>query len=257
MGLTILAILGSLGLFIGMTLAGRVGRMLGKRRLARTGAAEHAIGAAEAAIFGLLGLLLAFTFSGAAARFEHRRALITQEANAIGTAWLRLDLLPAESQPALRDLFRTYLDARLRSHAPPGPQREAAVAEAGTLQDRIWQSAHTAAGTPGHPPPAVMLLLPALNEMFDMASTRLAAHRDHPPLVIYALLAVLCLLASMLLGFGAASQMPRPRFYPGVFAAILALVTYVIVDLEFPRQGLIRVDDADGPLVALRATFGS
>ena len=69
--------------------------------------------AAEGAIFALLGLLVAFTFSGAASRFDARRQLIVEETNDIGTAYLRLRLLPLSAQPALREQFRQYVDARL------------------------------------------------------------------------------------------------------------------------------------------------
>jgi len=68
--------------------------------------ARAGAGAVEGSVFGLLGLLIAFTFSGAAFRFDARRQLAVEETNAIGTAYLRLDLLPADKQPALRDSFR-------------------------------------------------------------------------------------------------------------------------------------------------------
>src|SRR6185436_17454554 len=91
-----------------------IGRRVGARRLALDPeGAKASTWAIDGAVFGLLGLLIAFTFSGAAARFDTRRQMIVEEANAIGTAWLRLDLLPAGVQPALRDKFRQYLDARL------------------------------------------------------------------------------------------------------------------------------------------------
>lgn len=67
----------------------------------------------EGAVFALLGLLIAFTFSGAATRFDTRRQLIIEETSDIGTAYLRLDLLPVEAQPGLREKFREYVDARL------------------------------------------------------------------------------------------------------------------------------------------------
>jgi hypothetical protein len=91
-----------------------VGRRIGvrKRALDAEGAGAG-LGAVEGAVFGLMGLLLAFTFSAAASRFEVRRQLIVQETNAIGTAYLRLDLLPQADQPKLREDFRSYVDARL------------------------------------------------------------------------------------------------------------------------------------------------
>ena len=91
-----------------------IGYRVGKRRIARSGEGlPTGVGASEAAIFGLMGLLIAFTFSGATSRFEARRHLLTEEANAIGTAYLRLDLLPASAQPEVRRLMRVYVDARL------------------------------------------------------------------------------------------------------------------------------------------------
>jgi hypothetical protein len=69
--------------------------------------------AVDGAVFGLMGLVIAFTFSAAASRFSDRRQLIVQETNHIGTAYLRIDLLPPATQPTLREDFRNYLDARL------------------------------------------------------------------------------------------------------------------------------------------------
>ena len=107
----------AVGLFAGVNLMIELGRRVGARRRAQImegGAAG--VGAGEAAIFGLLGLLIAFTYQGASARFEGRRELTVQEANNIGTAWLRIDLLPAGAQPVMRDLFRKYLDSRLETY---------------------------------------------------------------------------------------------------------------------------------------------
>src|ERR1700675_3830969 len=113
----LLAGLLALGVFIGMVILQEVGRRVGHRRLARDPEGARAgVGAIDGAVFGLLGLLVAFTFSGAATRFEARRQLVVEEANAIGTAYLRLDVLPAAAQPALRARFREYLDSRLAAY---------------------------------------------------------------------------------------------------------------------------------------------
>src|SRR5437870_1497571 len=104
----------TLALFCGMLVPLEIGRRIGVRRMAQDPEGARAgIGAIEGAVFGLLGLLIAFTFSGAASRFDTRRQLIVEETNDIGTAYLRLDLLPADLQPALRESFRRYLDARI------------------------------------------------------------------------------------------------------------------------------------------------
>src|SRR5512135_1014613 len=114
MSIPLAAALTGVGLLGGTLLLVEVGRRIGIRRMAKDGEGARAgAGAVEGAVFGLLGLLIAFTFTGAAARFDARRNLVTEEANDIGTAWLRLDLLPAGEQPALRESFRRYLDTRL------------------------------------------------------------------------------------------------------------------------------------------------
>ena len=97
----------------------------------------------EAAIFALLGLLLGFSFSGATTRLEARRQLIIGEANAIGTAYLRLDELPASDQPEMRHLFREYVDARVAAYAqvPDMKAFHQGVAQAGQLQQQIWARA--------------------------------------------------------------------------------------------------------------------
>src|SRR2546430_14866399 len=103
-----------MSLFVGMVVLVEVGRRIGIRRRQRDAeGAGEGVGAVEGAIFALLGLLMAFTFSGAAARFDTRRHLIVDETNAIGTAYWRVDLAAPDLQPALRDSFRRYLEARL------------------------------------------------------------------------------------------------------------------------------------------------
>ena len=111
MHIILYAVLLSLGLFIGMLLLLEIGRRIGIRRMRKDAeGAQAGVGAIEGAVFGLL---IAFTFSEAASRFDMRRQLIVEETNDIGTAYLRLDLLPTDAQPALRENFRHYVDARL------------------------------------------------------------------------------------------------------------------------------------------------
>ena len=127
MAFELIAAVSAACLFAGMLLLSEVGRRIAAARRARDpeGLTKGG-GAAEAGVFGLLGLLIAFTFSGAAARFEDRRHLISDEANAIGTAYLRVDLLPGETQPPIRDLFRKDADIRAtvyRNAADPQANR--------------------------------------------------------------------------------------------------------------------------------------
>ena len=252
---TSILLFAALGLFVGMLAFSEIGRRIGLARRRRDPeGADQGIASAEAAVFGLLGLLIAFTFSGAASRFEDRRHLITTEVNAIGTAWLRLDLLPADAQPDLRTLFRTYVDTRASTYRNVRDEAEARIKldQASALQADIWTKALTAIRLPEAPAHAAMLVVPALNEMFDITTTRVMATRNHPPLIIFALLAALSLIGATLVGSDMSASKGRPWLHTMVFAGIMALAVYVIMELEFPRYGLIRVDVADEALVELR-----
>jgi hypothetical protein len=244
------------GLFVGMIALLEAGRRLGRARQQRDEEGARAgLGAVEGAIFALMGLLVAFTFSGAASRFDMRRQLIIDEANAIGTAWLRLDVLPAAAQPELRDLFRRYLDTRLAVHqsGPDVASARAELARAAALQGEIWKRAVSACQEV--PNPVVAQVIPALNEMLDIASTRTFTAQIHPPVVIYCLLGVLALVCSLLAGYAMAHGRVRSWIHILAFALIMATTVYVILDLEFPRLGFIRIDTADAVLLDLRQSM--
>jgi hypothetical protein len=242
-------------LFLGMLLCFEIGRRVGIKRLARDPeGVTKGSGPVEAAVLGLLGLLIAFTFSGAASRFEARRHLITQETNAIGTAYLRLDLLPKEYQSDMRQLFRNYIDARVIIYQKLADAEITAEknAELVGLQNKIWSKAVNASAQPQSANQVGMLLLPALNDMFDIATTRAASIHNHPPLIIYFLLVGLSLICSLLGGYVMCVTLVRSWFYIVLIAFTTSLAFYVILDLEFPRHGLIRVDSADHLLIELR-----
>ena len=255
MDLASLAALIAIALFLGILLLLEIGRRIGDRRLAADPEGARAgTGAVEGAVFALLGLLVAFTFSGAASRFDDRRALIVEETNDIGTAYLRLELLPASAQPPLRDLFRRYVDSRLETYrkilVPDAAKAE--LARSAELQAQIWQRAIAASQMEAAPPSAAMLLLPALNQMIDITTTRTMTAQMHPPMVVFVMLFGLALAGALLAGYGMAGGKARSWLHMVGFAAVLAGAVYVIIDLEYPRLGLIRVDAFDKVLVELR-----
>ncbi|MFW5397038.1 MAG: hypothetical protein XXXNARYT_002766 [Candidatus Accumulibacter regalis] len=168
MSYTAFASLISLVLFFGMVALLEIGRRIGvRRRSIDPDGAQAGTGAVDGAVFALLGLLIAFTFSGAATRFDERRNLVVQEANDIGTAYLRLDLLPPGAQPALRALFRRYVGSRLEAYRklPDIAAAKAELAHSIKLQGEIWNQALAASQMNDAPPAATMLLLPALNQI--------------------------------------------------------------------------------------------
>jgi hypothetical protein len=243
------------GFFFGMLLFAEVGRQIGRARIARDPAGlTQGVGAAEAAMLALLGLLVAFTFSGAASRFEDRRHLIGTEANAIGTAYLRLDLLTGDARPRMQELFRRYLDVRLATYRSTADvaATEAKLAEGAALQTEIWTTAVADAKTSETPREAFVLLLPALNEMIDITTTREVATQNHPPLAVFLLLAAMSFVGSLLFGYNTSANKGRSLLHTIIFAVVMSVTVYMIVDLEFPRRGLIRVDGADDVLVKLR-----
>lgn len=254
---TIFSALVASALFLGMLACHSIGRRIGERRLAEDpDGARTGLSAIVGAIFALVGLLIAFTFSGAAARFDMRRSLIVDEANAIGTAWLRIDMLSASAQPSLRDLFRQYLDARLETYRNLDDLdvARASLGKSVDLQDQIWESALTASRE-AEMSQAPMLLLPALNQMFDIANTRVMTTQRHPPMIIFGLLFALALAAALFAGYDMAGGRKPSLLHRVGLALTLSLSVYVILDLEYPRIGLIRLDAADQVLIDLRASM--
>ncbi|MCC6124606.1 MAG: DUF4239 domain-containing protein [Pirellulales bacterium] len=247
----------AIGLFLGMLLLLICGRRIGIWRMAQDPeGARVGMGAIDGAIFALLGLLIAFTFSGAAGRFDARRQLIVEEANVIGTAYLRIDLLPPEEQPALRQSFREYMDSRLEVLRKL-PDIEAAQAEAEkalTKVNAIWPRAVSACKASENPT-ASMLLLPAINQMIDIATTSKMAALLHPPTVIFVMLAVLALVSSLLAGYGMAGGKKHSWMHIVGFALVMAITIYVILDIEYPRLGLIHIESFDQAFIDLRASM--
>jgi hypothetical protein len=234
-----------------------LGRRVGRQRVAALGEeALEGFGAIEGAVFALLGLLLAFTFSAAATRYDTRKDLIVEEANAIGTAYLRLDALPPATQPALRKLFGEYVDARLAVyasiHAIKSPRAE--MERVSQLQRQIWDEV-VAACRASPAPQTMQVVFPPVNEMIDLTTTRTIALRTHIPTLVLVLLVLLMLAGSALAGHGMAHVESRSWPHMLGFALMLGISVYVILDYEFPRLGLIRLDWADQVFVDLRRTM--
>ena len=255
LGINAIPFLIVIGLFLGMMLALMVGRYLGRRHPPdEMASARTRLTAVEAAIFGLLGLLVAFTFSGASSRYDLRRQMTVDESNAIGTAYLRLDLLPAQAQPALREKFRRYLEARIAAYRLL-PDIEASykqVAVATSLQPEIWADAIAALRE--SPPQATVVMIPALNQMFNLATSKAILSLSHIPLPILIMLVVLGVACALLAGYVMAGISTRfMRVHMITFALITTITVYVILDLDYPRFGLIQLDFVDKAMLDLLA----
>ena len=204
--------------------------------------------AIEGAIFGLFGLLLAFTFSGAIARYDTHRQLSVEESNDIGTAYLRLDLLPPAAQPELRQLFRDYTGSRLHLYDTVSEEISPASQQ---LQHEIWEKSIVAANASGAKPDAAKLLLPALNAMIDITATRQNAFNMHPPAVVFLLLFAFSGGSAFLAGYSMTAH-NRGWLYMIALALAVTATVYATLEIEYPRRGLIRFTDIDQTLVDLR-----
>jgi hypothetical protein len=243
----------SLAVLVGMVAFQLLGRRYGEQRQAHAQGSGPA--AIEAAVFALLGLLVAFSFSGSETRLQNRRELIVREVNAIGTAYLRLDLLPAADRPDLKEDLRGYVDARVAFYARlldlDSARQERVRTEA--LQQRIWARAVASASRTDMR--AALILLPALNEMFDVTTAREAALHMHIPLAIFVFLAVLSFVCAFLAGMDMAKPERMSALHVFTFAATMALTAYVILNLEFPRAGFVRLQYLDSMLARLKETM--
>ena len=250
-------VLFSLFLFFGMLTLLEAGRHFGLMRRSRESEGERSnLGPVEGAVFALFGLLMAFTFSGAASRFNEKRMLIAEEANTIETAYLRLHMVP-ESAPKIQDLFREYVDSRLKTYRllPDMKAASLEMVNSKKLQEEIWTESVAATRVQSAHPAAAWVLLPALNSMIDIMTTRTSALQMHPPRIIFVLLFALGLICSLLAGYRMSAGKHRSWLHILGFTVITVIVVYVILDAEYPRAGLIQLETADQVLVDVRATM--
>ena len=190
-------------------------------------------------ILGLLAFMLAFTFGLAGARFEDRRKIVLEEANAISTAYLRTAIIPEPMRTEARNLFREYVDVRLEGVQQPGKLDEA-IARSEELQNRLWSQAVAAAEKERSP--MTSLFLQSLNQVIDLHATRLMAGlRSRVPAVIWIVLYLLGFLSMVMLGYN--NGLTSSKRSIAVIALILgfSLVLVLIADLDRPGKGMLQV----------------
>ena len=211
-----------------------------------TGGAQ--VGAVQGAILGLLGLLLGFSFAAAGSRFIERQDLIVQEANAIGTAYLRADLLAEPFRSELKDALKTYTEYRVQA---TGRLRYGfADADAAAIDQqhaRMWRAG--IAGVTDRPATMVSVL-PPLNDVIDLHSTRLYAGMKHLPGIVMGLLIVSSMLAVGVIAYGCGPSGSRRASLTVPLAIVIGVALWVTIDLDRPRAGFIRLNDT--PLQSLK-----
>lgn len=198
----------------------------------------------EASALGVLALLLGFTFSLAAQRFETRRNLILEEANAVGTAALRAQLLPQPIASETGALLQRYALARiaLSEAGIDLSRRSAAIKEAEELQNEIWKLAHAALDL-NRLDVGTGLYIESLNTVIDAHEKRITAFSYHIPDAIYLLIFGVGALAFGLSGAAAGVNQSRSRLPTFVMVVLVSSVVLFIADLDRPQRGLLTISD--------------
>lgn len=254
---TLIDLLLGIALLGGMTLLQMAGHAVARRGASRASDGKiRDLGAVEGAAFGLLALLMGFSFSGAISRFESRRDLIVSEAVSIGSTWQWIDVVNGPARDELRAEFRDYVDTRIEIYRSLSDKAkmDSQIKIANGQQAEIWSLA-IAASKEQNASPATTALLSSLNAVFDLATKRFALQRWHVPLLIFVLLIAMALCCSFLAGYSLAKAQRYHWIAIMTFSSLMTITICVILDLEFPRKGIIRLDDFDTFLVEARAAM--
>ena len=229
----------------------RVGRLIGARSKKESDASVGTIVAAE---LGLLGFLLAFTFGIVAARFDLRRQMVLSEANAIGTAFLRAEMLPDPQSASIRRLLRSYTDLRLEAAARSRPIDEV-LARSDQIHRQLWSEAVAAAASDPRSVPAG-LFVQALNEVIDLHAARaMAAIRSRMPLPVWVVLFSIEFLAFFTIGYQAGLTTATRSPVAIVLAVALCAVVWLVADLDRPGEGFLSVGQES--MIEVRAMMKS
>jgi hypothetical protein len=217
----------------------------------RTKEDKAPINAAVGATLGLLAFLLAFTFGMAGNRYESRKQNVLQEANAIGTTYLRADFLTEAGRDEARNLLREY--TALRAGGVSSYLAPQGMARAAELQDRLWAIAVEAEKTSDTV--STGLFVQTLNDMIDLDATRVTAARNRIPDTIWLMLFVVTIFSMAAMGYE--FGLTGIRSWPATILLVIVFTTVItlIADLDRPQQGLIQVSQQ--PLIDLLEKIGT
>jgi hypothetical protein len=185
----------------------------------------------------LVGLIIAFTFSMAVGRYDQRKIYEEQEANAIGTEYVRADLLPPEKAAQVRTLLRGYLDQRIQWYTERDAERLRHIdAETARLQGELWAAVATHASN--HETPVAALVAAGMNGVLDAQGLTQSAWWNQIPQGAWLLLTAISLFCNLLIG---SLMHDKSRFFTFVMPLALAITLFLIADIDAPRNGTIRV----------------
>jgi hypothetical protein len=188
-------------------------------------------------ILTLLAMLLGFTFSMAVSRYDLRKNCEEQEANALGTEYLRISELPTVDVSTIQDLLKNYLEQRILFYVTDnGPKLRQVENRTAALQAQLWSATASSVGNVSTP--RTMLILSGMNDVFNSQGYTSAAWRNHIPPSALLLVIALSILCNFLVGYMAHR---RRAFLLLVLPLALAISLFMIADIDSPRGGYIRV----------------
>ena len=232
----------ALAMILLLAASGEIGYRLGCRGRESPDSFRSLMTGTGAAMLGLLGLLLGFSLSMAVSRWDARHDVLVNEANAIGTIWLRAGLLEDPLRSDLRDALREYTDVRIALAGSRGDPaaRDAARSNSESLQASIW-SVVKRANQPARSNAVLSSMVNAANELIDIHEVRLASIANYLPAPLFL---VLLTVAGVAVGFlawayGAANQGGRAAIV--MLGLLISLVLGLIMDVNRPQRGRIHI----------------
>ena len=238
--------------YIGLWLAARIGQLIRTKTRAPDEDLREDFGAILAATLTLLGLIVGFSFSMATSRYDLRKTYEEAEANAIGTAYVRADLLPAADAARLRSLLSDYLDQRVLFYtASDQGQLEQIKARTSRLQAELWSIVQAQGAA--QPTPIGALAVSGMNDVLNSQGYTQAAYWNRIPTAAWSLMLTIAVCCNLLLGFGSHNTKAATRLL-FVLPLVVSVAFMLIADIDTPRHGVIRV--APQNLLSLAGSLG-
>src|SRR5262245_42331364 len=215
-------------LLAGGLLASEIGYRLGTAYAPKHEGFARQFDVIRTATFAFVAFLIAFAFSGAGERFVNRLDIIVEEANALGTAWLRADVLPEPQRSELKAVLKEYTADRVALFERRDPDEQAQLlSKVGGLQAKMWTLALAGAKDDA---PLMALVLPPLNDVIDLHTTHLALIYRHLPSAILIVLLSTAALSLVLVGFGNGQAGRRSPVLDATYAAVLSVALWMTID---------------------------
>jgi len=231
--------------FVGLWLSAQIGGFFQKKLRPLQEDEWKDLDTVLAATLTLLGLIIAFSFSAAIDRYNQRKRCEAEEANAIGTEYVRVDLLPAADATKVRELLRNYLDQRVLFYETgrvmfyeTGHERQLRQIDADTarLETELWSGVRAAAAA--QPTPIIALAVAGMNDVLNTKGYTQAAWWNRVPLAAWSLMAVIAIFCNLLLGYDARRKHTLQFM---TLPLVLSVAFLLISDIDSPRGGLIQV----------------